>query len=108
MERPTQIKDIKEQIKDQLDLPGKDELGERVRSTTGQSLSQEKGNKDRALMVLPNLCWCFLRSADGLDGLDYLQDLLPRDRAQFWVIGSGMVGWEYLKSTLNFHAFCGE
>ena len=108
VERPTQIKDIKEQIKDQLDLPGKDELGERVRSTTGQSLSQEKGNKDRALMVLPNLCWCFLRSADGLDGLDYLQDLLPRDRAQFWVIGSGMVGWEYLKSTLNFHAFCGE
>jgi len=58
--------------------------------------------------VIPDLCWCFLRSADGLDGLDYLQDLLPCDRTRFWVLGSGMVGWEYLKSTIKFHAYCGK
>ena len=52
--------------------------------------------------------WCFLRSADGLDGIDYLRDTLLSDRTQFWVIGSGIVGWEYLKSTLKLHAYCGQ
>lgn len=57
-------------------------------------------------MVIPNLCWCFLRSAEGLDGLDYLQDLLPRNHAQFWILGISIVGWEYLKCTLQFDAYC--
>ena len=60
------------------------------------------------LAVIPNLCWCFLRSAEGLDGVDYLRDSLLSDRTQFWIIGSGQVGWEYLKATLKFHAYCGD
>lgn len=58
--------------------------------------------------MIPNLCWCFLRSAEGLEGVDYLRDSLLGDRTQFWIIGSGQVGWEYLKATLKFHAYCGD
>jgi len=100
VERPAKVNTIERQIKSNLNLPEED-------STPSDHSHKDDDGSQRKLMLIPNLCWCFLRSADGLDGLDYLQELLPRDRAQFWVIGSGVVGWEYLKSTLKFHAYCG-
>lgn len=87
-----------------------------IQSQIEQKLSRDEGNQSSGadelipqnLAVIPNLSWCFLRSAEGLDGVDYLRDSLLGDRTQFWVIGSGRVGWEYLKSTLKFHAYCGN
>lgn len=92
--RPADARIIKQQVKEKLEI--------------SESETAEEKNCGQALMVIPNLCWCFLRSAEGLDGLDYLQDLLPRNHAQFWILGSSIIGWEYLKCTLQFHAYCGN
>ncbi len=126
VERPAKVNTIKQQIKNKLKLSEEDleptadsSDSQDSEAQTGEvysgedepfnsSLLEEDPSGRRNLIVVPNLCWCFLRSADGLDGLDYMQELLPRDRAQFWAIGTGIVGWEYLKSTLKFHAYCGK
>ena len=132
VERPADVQDIKEKIQRKLgwqeeDFPAEEELGyksraEKDRSSAGAEDSRAENNDDAnalvneqpsaaqslTLAVIPNLGWCFLRSADGLDGIDYLQELLLDDRRQFWVIGSGEVGWEYLHSTLKIGAYCGE
>ena len=100
IERPLQVESIKQRIKDKLDLADD--------SSTDPSCNEEDAEGKPTLMVIPNLSWCFLRSADGLDGLDYLQDLIPRDHSRFWVIGSGRVGWDYLKSTIKLNAYCGK
>lgn len=60
------------------------------------------------ISVIPNLSWCFLRSAEGLDGIDFLRDRLLSDPTQFWVVGSGQVGWQYLNLVLKLKAHCGE
>ncbi|MBV6624819.1 MAG: ArsR family transcriptional regulator [Rivularia sp. (in: Bacteria)] len=65
-------------------------------------------SKEPEIVVIPNLSWCFLRSVDGLEGIDYLQDVLLQDDSRFWVIGAGEVGWEYLNHVSHFKAYCGE
>ncbi len=104
VKRPNDAKTIQQQIKAKLGL------SEGLSNGLPEGLpgDRETQPNSHALMVVPNLCWCFLRSADGLDGLDYLQDLLPCNRTRFWVLGSGTVGWDYLKSTIKFHAYCGK
>ncbi len=115
VERPPDSGSIKQQIKEKLewdeeDLPEDIETGERRDKSVGDSDERDdrSADKRKTLAVIPNMCWCFLRSADGLEGVDYLQETLLSDRNQFWAIGTGQVGWEYLKSTLKFHAYCGE
>ncbi|MGB3297178.1 MAG: helix-turn-helix domain-containing protein [Phormidesmis sp.] len=104
VERPADVHSIKQQVKEKLGLD-QDEA-DRASDENSEN-GQKETDDDQHLMIIPNLCWCFLRSADGLDGLDYLQELLPQNQKQFWVLGSGIVGWDYLKSTLKFHAYCG-
>ncbi|MGB3138009.1 MAG: hypothetical protein WBG38_07280 [Nodosilinea sp.] len=111
VERPSDVRTIKQQVKENLDLADADAPEQNSSGQAAYSHGSEYSQVpeyDQTLMVVPNLCWCFLRSAEGLDGLDYLQDLLPQNPAQFWILGSGIVGWEYLKSTLQFHAYCGS
>ena len=123
IERPADTKTIQAQIKQRLgiDTDAKDSqdylLSTEKQSHADISVSsrtdKEEENNDgiakaKELMVIPNLSWCFLRSVSGLNGIDYLQDLLPSNHGRFWVMGSGIVGWEYLKSTLKFHAYCGD
>ncbi|MBE9043205.1 hypothetical protein IQ255_02070 [Pleurocapsales cyanobacterium LEGE 10410] len=60
-------------------------------------------------LVIPNLSWCFLRSLEGLKGIEYLQSLLCNGSPdRFWIIGGGQVGWEYLNSVCNIEAYCGK
>ncbi len=101
VERPADANSIKQQVKDKLGL-------DQEKADEDWKDNSEEADDNQHLMIIPNLCWCFLRSADGLDGLDYLQELLPHNHNQFWVLGSGIVGWDYLKSTLKFHAYCGD
>ena len=65
-------------------------------------------SKHSEIVVISNLSWCFLRCVDGLEGIDYLQDVLLQDDSRFWVIGGGQVGWEYLNHVSHFKAYCGE
>ncbi|MDJ0695650.1 ArsR family transcriptional regulator [Mastigocoleus sp. MO_188.B34] len=64
--------------------------------------------KQPEIVVIPNLNWCYLRCFEGLEGIDYIQDVLLQDRTRFWVIGSGLVGWQYLNCISNFEAYCGN
>lgn len=95
IERPPHSRNIRKKLEEQL---GADES---KRSQTDQSDADQ-------ITIVPNLCWCFLRSAKGLNGIDYLQDSVMNRDAQFIVIGCGQIGWEYLKSTLKFHAYCDQ
>lgn len=115
IERPPDVGDIKQEIKEKLNwdeehFPSADGSKRPHRSINDnvQKEEEEEETDPRAIAIIPNLSWCFLRSADGLEGIDYLQEALLSDRSQFWIIGSGQVGWEYLKSTLKFHAYCGD
>ena len=49
----------------------------------------ETATKQPEVIVIPNLSWCFLRSMDGLDGIDYLQKMLLHDSYRFWIIATG-------------------
>ena len=69
---------------------------------------QEKIDKQPEVLVIPNLNWCFLRSMDGLDGIDYLQKMLLHDSNRFWIIATGKVTWEYLNSISDLEADCGR
>ena len=78
------------------------------------------------VVVIPNLSWCFLRSLEGLEGIDYLRSLLcdgceitgrsalagfppiTPTKNRFWIIGSGQVCWEYLNLVYNLEAYCGR
>ena len=119
IDRPANLSCLKRAIKEKLgredDTPSSAKSGraDQGQPNEGQSASAEESlesasSNTEGLAIIPNLCWCFLRSADGLDGIDYLQETLLSDRTQFWIVGSGQVGWEYLKSTLKIHAYCGK
>ena len=89
--RPQEVESIKTRLQQQL--------GRGIVTTD---------SKQPEIVIIPNLSWCFLRSVDGLEGIDYLQDVLLQDNSRFWVIGSGEVGWEYLNHVSHFKAYCGE
>jgi len=90
--------------------PHSDRIREKLekRLTSAQPKHQEEQPGAKQITIIPNLGWCFLRSARGLDGIDYLQDSIMNDSSQFVVIGCGQIGWEYLKSTLKLQAYCDQ
>ena len=79
-------------------------------STIKSQLNQEIGfvqeeNPDNAhqiVVIIPDLTWCFLRCVDGLETIEYLQELFFQDRSQFWLIGCNTWAWEYLDIVTNF------
>ena len=82
-------------------------ISKRLRQQLGRGLSTTD-SKQQEIVVISNLSWCFLRCVDGLDGIDYLQDVLLQDDSRFWVIGAGKVSWEYLNYVSHFKAYCGQ
>ena len=74
-----------------------------------QSENDDSQEQQPEVIVIPNLSWCFLRSLEGLAGIEYLQSLLCDGfKNRFWIIGGGQVGWEYLNSVCNLEAYCGK
>ncbi len=74
-----------------------------------QSENDDSEEQQPEVIVIPNLSWCFLRSLEGLEGIEYLQSLLcDGSENRFWIIGGGQVGWEYLNSVCNLEAYCGK
>ena len=66
-------------------------------------------NQELEVVILPNLSWYFLRSFEGLAGIDYLRSLLTGgSENRFWIVGAGQVAWEYLNSIYTLEAYCGE
>ncbi len=88
---------------------------EKIKSKLEHYLKQQQPENDDPqeqqpeVIVIPNLSWCFLRSLEGLEGIEYLQSLLcDGSENRFWIIGGGQVGWEYLNSVCNLEAYCGK
>ncbi len=84
-----------------------EDITTKLRQQLGRGLVTTE-SKQPEVVIIPNLSWCFLRCVDGLEGIDYLQDVLLQDDSRFWVIGGGKVGWEYLDHVSHFKAYCGE
>ena len=92
--RPTDIKTVKSKLKHALEE---------------RDLVEGKNVEQSEIIVIPNLSWLFLRSLDGLEGIEYLQSLLYKgSKNHFWIIGSGEVCWQYLNSVCSLEAYCGE
>jgi hypothetical protein len=64
--------------------------------------------REQVLMVIPDLSWCFLRCVDGLEGIEYLQDLLFNNRSLFWLIGCNDWAWNYLDAVCQLGTYFGE
>lgn len=71
----------------------------------GLSLNEELAPE---IVLIPNLSWCFLRSADGLDGIEYLCRAMARERDRFWIIGCGRLAWSYLNLIVKIAAYVCE
>ena len=70
---------------------------------------EDEDEDNLEIVVIPNLSWCFLRTLEGLEGIEYLQSLLYNgSKKRFWIIGGGEVGWQYLNSVCAIEAYCGE
>ena len=86
---------------------------ETIESKLKHYFEQQSDGKDSdaqlEVAVIPNLGWCFLRSLEGLKGIEYLQtQLFKNDKKRFWIIGGGQVGWQYLNSVCAIEAYCGK
>ena len=86
---------------------------ETIESKLKHYFEQQSDSKDSdeqiEVAVIPNLGWCFLRSLEGLKGIEYLQtQLFKNDKKRFWIIGGGQVGWQYLNSVCAIKAYCGK
>ncbi|RMG08552.1 MAG: hypothetical protein D6728_14215 [Cyanobacteria bacterium J055] len=68
-------------------------LPEKLRSQLSVKFSEEKRP---ILVVIPDLSQCFLRCVEGLDGIEYLQNLAAQDRERFWLVGCNDWAWQYL------------
>ena len=92
--RPNAIADIKSQLEHHLAFLDQ---------------NNNSAQQEREVVIIPNLSWCFLRSLEGLAGIEYLQSLLcqnPQNR--FWIVGANQVGWVYLNLVCNLQAYFGE
>lgn len=57
------------------------------------------------LTTIPDLSWCFLRCADGLDAIDALLDWIGKDSSRFWLIGCNDWAWLYLERVCQLSAY---
>ncbi|MDJ0635096.1 MAG: winged helix-turn-helix domain-containing protein [Xenococcaceae cyanobacterium MO_188.B29] len=74
-----------------------------------KALEDDSEKEELEILVIPNLSWCFLRSLEGLAGIEYVQSLLcDGSKNRFWIIGAGQVGWQYLNLICNIEAYCGR
>ncbi|PSB10199.1 hypothetical protein C7B62_10265 [Pleurocapsa sp. CCALA 161] len=97
-----------------LPLTARPTAADKIKSKLEYYFEQKESENDDPqqqpeVIVIPNLSWCFLRSLEGLEGIEYLQSLLCDGSCdRFWIIGGGQVGWEYLNLVCNLEAYCGK
>ncbi len=99
-----------------LPIKARPTAAEKIKSKLEHYLKQKESETDDdpqelqpEVIVIPNLSWCFLRSFEGLEGIEYLQSLLcDGSKNRFWIIGGGQVGWQYLNLVCNLEAYCGK
>lgn len=83
-----------------------------------QSFQQSSPTADRSaepptyayqsVMVVPCLDWCFLRSEDGLEAIEYVRDTILSNHEQFWLLGCNHWAWKYLDYVCQLGAYFGQ
>ncbi|MBE9042349.1 hypothetical protein IQ235_16370 [Oscillatoriales cyanobacterium LEGE 11467] len=58
------------------------------------------------ILVIPHLEWYFLRTVEGLDGIECLQQLMVENSHRFWAIGCNSWAWQYLDYVCQSSAYC--
>ena len=101
--RPPLHSSIKPELLKEIGLPQEHNSVE-IKPEKGEILVNSSPER-QILILIPDLSWCFLRCVDGLEGIDYLQDLLLEDRSRFWLIGCNNWAWEYLNTICQLDAY---
>lgn len=97
-----------------LPLKARPHTLEKIKSELEQLLGQrspvaEEQQITSEIVIIPNLSWYFLRSLEGLEGIEYLRFLLSQNVPnRFWIIGVNHIAWEYFKLVFHLEAYCGE
>lgn len=58
------------------------------------------------VLAVPNLSLCFLRHAEGLDGIDFICERMLGDKHRFWIIDVNTICWDYLSAVTALDACC--
>ncbi|MBE9116177.1 MarR family transcriptional regulator [Lusitaniella coriacea LEGE 07157] len=104
-----------EELQDEIDIPIRllqwvrrpadpNTLQEKLVAQLGRGLPIESKQQPE-IVIIPNLSWCFLRSAEGLDGIEYLRDNVLSERSRFWIVGCSKIAWNYLNLVSKIEAY---
>ena len=93
-----QVTSLTRPVRSPNELSSKTKLSEKLK------LSQP--SQFQVLVAIPNLSWCFLRCVEGLEEIEYLQDLIINERDRFWFIGCNNWTWKYLDCIYNLNSYC--
>lgn len=58
--------------------------------------ANEAENTNKTGIVIPALEQCFLRCIQGWEGIEFLQNVISKDRSRFWLIGCNTWTWSFL------------
>lgn len=110
--RPPDPADLSDRLKSEIEhlfqskrQPFEEQPSEDLSPEELAALEAEIPEELQALIVIPALDWCFLRCINGLEGIEYLQNLVLRDRSQFWLIGCNHWAWRYLDHVCQISAY---
>ncbi len=93
---------------DWVDRPEAKTIATKLQQQLGRGLTKTTYDTAKEIVMIPNLSWCFLRELEGLDGIDYLRDVLWNDPSRFWIIGIDSLSWKYLETVCQLQAYCDE
>ncbi|MDJ0735769.1 MAG: hypothetical protein QNJ47_17185 [Nostocaceae cyanobacterium] len=91
--RPENHSTILPQLQQEIELSSKNH-------SNNDSLSQRK-----FIVIIPDLSYCFLRCVDGLEAIDYIQEMVVKYRSIFWLIGCNNWAWQYLDCACKIGAY---
>ena len=86
--------------------PPVEELEKRLQQQLGYGFDIH--GSEREIVVIPCLEQCFLRSVEGLDGVDYLREHLLSASSRFLILGMGRVSWRYLQTIYRLESYSSQ
>ena len=99
---------IKTQVLQWTERPAVEKISQRLSQAFAREKCSSGSQSKPEIMVIPQLEKCFLRSIDGLDGIEYLRDTLLSDRSRFWILGVSKMSCQYLSKVFDLDAYCAD
>ncbi|MDY6938476.1 MAG: hypothetical protein SWY16_12480 [Cyanobacteriota bacterium] len=83
-----------------------DRLREQLAAMEESPESEESPDDRPEIVVIPHLEWYFLRVVEGLDGIEWLQQMMVERPDRFWAVGCNSWAWQYLDCVCQSSAYC--